>query len=58
MVFHWVFFFILSGHVTLGFSKLSFFLKINLRSLLNQEIVLKFFLHIVNVCLHLNFVAV
>lgn len=58
MVFHWVFFFILSGHVTLGFSKLSFFFKINLRSLLSQEIVLKFFVHIVNVCLHLNFVDV
>lgn len=40
-----------------GFLNYHFF-KINLRSLLNQEIVLKFFLHIVNVCLHLNFVAV
>lgn len=53
MVFYRDFFFILSAHF-----KLSFF-KINLRSLLSQEIVLKFFIHIVNcVCLHVDIFAV
>lgn len=53
MVFYRDFFFISSAHFKLSF------LKINLRSLLSQEIVLKFFLHIVNcVCLHVDIFAV
>lgn len=53
MVFYRDFFFILSAYFKLSF------LKINLRSLLSQEIVMKFFVHIVNcVCLHVDIFAV